>query len=289
MQARLVEPGQLAPAQVAPGRGERRAEPDAASETSGRALGGQAQDLGLLLASEPALVALIEDERRRRDAQLVDRRATQLLRLHDRHLLGDRHQHERGAIGVLEEGEDAPGVVADRAHRHRSRGGQRHLEEGQAVAGGGRVDDDQVVAGPGGEARSARLFEDHDLAQHHQLGQARRRREEAPVDRAPQHAPREHLHAHDATDVFVHHRRGVEVDGEEAGPHLRFPRPHRGGAQIARGLEGGVDLDEQDALAALARGHRERGAHHALARASLAGEDHEAPREQLVEHRARLT
>ena len=131
----------------------------------------------------------------------------------------------------------------------------------------------------------AGLLEHHDLAEDHQLLEAGRGGEEAAVDRALEDAPGEHLELHDVPDVLVHHRGRVEVHGEEAGEDLGLAAAADGrrASEEPRRLERGRHLDEEDPLAALPGGEGERGADDALAHPALAGEDHEAPREERVE------
>ena len=290
LQPLQVELRQLAAADVMARRDQGRGGGNAGGEAPGHVGRGEGQDLHLLRGGEPPLVAGVQDERAGLDPQLLRRAARELDGLDHRHLLGDGHHGEGGALGIAQQGQDAAGVVAHRAHGHGVGRGERHLQERQAVAGGRRVHDQQVVARPPRPAHPL-LLEDHDLAEHHQLGQPGGGGEEAVVDGVVEDLPRDEVHPRRLAHVLVHDRARVEVDHEEAGEDLGLDvAQRRVRSQEARGRDRGVDLDQQDALAAVARGQGERGAHHALAHAALARQDHQPPAQQVVEqHPVSLT
>ncbi len=219
-----VEAGELSPPDLAPGGPQRRGERHATLDVALRPLCREAEHLGLVLVGEAALVAGVQDDRRRLHLQLLLREAVELHRLHDRHLLGDGHHDEGGAAGVAEESEQPARVVADGSRGDRGRRDERDLQEGEAVAGGGGVHDEEVPERLLGEA-GPRLLQHHDLAEDHQLLEAGSGREEAAVDRALEDPPGEDLELHDVPDVLVHDRRRVEVHGEQAGEDLGLAAP----------------------------------------------------------------
>ena len=142
-----VEAGELAPADLAAGRAQR----PACSGTS-PARRRRAASLRARRSTSASSASL-----KRRSWQpfsttacgsistSASRRAVELDRLDDGHLLGRRHDHERRALGIAQQLEDAARVVADGPDRDRARGGERHLEVGEAMARGRCVDHDQVV------------------------------------------------------------------------------------------------------------------------------------------------
>jgi hypothetical protein len=232
-------------------------------------------------------VARVQHHRRRLHAQLVLRERVELHGFHDGHLLGNGHEDEGGAVAVAQQREHAAGVVADRAYWHRRRGDEGDLEEREAVAGRGGVEDDEVPERPVGEA-GPRVLEHHDLAEDHQLLEPGRGGEEAVVDRAVEDAAREHLELHDVADVLVHHRGRVQVHREEAGEDLGLAPARGRGAEEARRLDRGRHLDQEHPLAPVPRGHGQGGPHHALSHPALAGEEqHAAGEEGVEEHLAR--
>jgi hypothetical protein len=77
----------------------------------------------------------------------------------------------------------------------------------------------------------------------------------------------------------------------EAGQELGDVRSHRSGPQVARGLRvlRRVDLDQEDALAAVARRQGQRRSHQALADTALAREHDQPTLQEIVEHHVRET
>ena len=103
----------------------------------------------------------------------ASQRVAQLERLVDRHLLGrgdgDDARCGRGSVSVVV---DPPGLAGDRADARGVGERPRRAEQRQAVAGGGRVEDDEVV-GLGARRAALVLRELPDLADGQQLAHAR--------------------------------------------------------------------------------------------------------------------
>ena len=106
------------------------------------------------------------------------------------------------------------------------------------VAGASTID--EVVASAGAPSPSRSSSSDHDLAQHHQLRQAGRGGEEAPVDGALEDLAGEEVDLHRAPHVLVHDARRVEVDGERPGSELGHRGPTGPGAQVAAASASGA-------------------------------------------------
>ena len=118
--------------------------------------------------------AAVGDDEVDLEADVLAQRGLQRERLVDRHLLGPRHRDDAGPLGVGEHRVDHPALAGDAAH---ARGLGERARRGQhrdAVAGRGRVEDDEVV-GVGAGRAAVLLGELPDLADGQQLAQPRRR------------------------------------------------------------------------------------------------------------------
>ena len=220
-------------------------------------------------------VAGVDDHRSELHARLVLQGVGRLDRLRDRQLLGQRHQDHPAAGRVAQQVDHvlglgpqrpAPGGVDQPAGRGQERDG---------VAGGRRVDHDQV-----GDGRPLQLL---DLAQDEHVADAgdggRHHVEHAGAGQPLGHPPQ-------AVVLEILDER--VVGGEPPGPHRASPaagaRPGRRQqdllvAQVLPPAEGGGDpglaleLDDEDRSARLGSHAGQRRAHRRLAHATLAGDD----------------
>ena len=140
----------------------------------------------------------------------------------DRHLLGGGHRDHPGELAVGDRRRDRPALVGDRPDARDLGERPRRAQDADAVAGGGGVDDHEVVGG--GAARAPlELRELPDLADAEQLAHPRRRHRE----RVEQAARAEHLPDLAGLDaqVLLHRVLGVDRDREQARGDLELLEP----------------------------------------------------------------
>ena len=95
--------------------------------------------------AEPLRPHAVDDDRLEPRADRLGQPPLELERLVDRHLLGQRDGHVAGALGVGEPVADLERLAADRADARDLAERARRGQHRQAVAGGRRVDDHEVV------------------------------------------------------------------------------------------------------------------------------------------------
>ena len=199
--------------------------------------------------------------------------AHQLLGLGDRHLLGRRDHDRAGASGVAQDVEHPAGLGADEPHVDQVGDARRRGQVADDVAGGGRVDDDEV------EVRLADL--PGQLADREDLLHARRGvGDEVEGLRQGAEAGDERQVQVDA-QVLPQRRLGVHRhDPHAVGPGDRF-ETHL--AQVERGgqVALGVDLAGERAPAPGGGEQRQAGRHRRLPHAALAGDDEQAAIEEV--------
>ena len=108
------------------------------------------------------------------EADVVAQRVLQGERLVDRHLLGPGHRDDARPFRVGDHRVDRTALAGDAAHAGGLREGPRRAQHGDAVAGRGRVEDDEVV-GLGARRAAVVLRQLPHLADRQQLAHARRR------------------------------------------------------------------------------------------------------------------
>ena len=123
--------------------------------------------------------------------------AAELERLVDGHLLGQRDGHVAGAARVGEHRRDLLGLALDRADAGDLAEGVRRGQHREAVAGGRRVDDHEVV-GAVVAVPALELGELEDLRDRDHLARARRRRDEVLERRGA----REQAHGRPAAELL---------------------------------------------------------------------------------------
>ena len=168
-----------------------------------------AQRRGQLLdlpVAEPHRVERVEDHQIDLELVAIERRA-QADGLVHRHFLGGRDRDYPGEIGVGDRGRDRPALMCDRADPGDLGKRPGGAEQPDAVAGGGGVDDHEVVrSGPAGAA--LKLGELPNLADRQQLAHPRRCHRERleQAARAERVADRAELDP----EVLVHRVLGVD-------------------------------------------------------------------------------
>ncbi len=103
-----------------------------------------------------------------------------------RQLLGQRDRQQERADRVLQHLLHQQGVPPQRPGAQRRDHHARHVEEGHAVTGGGRIDHEEVVERP--TFFFLHLLEVPELPQRDQLAPARRGRHQLPEAAVAQHA-----------------------------------------------------------------------------------------------------
>ena len=192
----------------------------------------------------------------------------------DRGLLRQRDEHDLAAVRRGEQLEHVGGLRVDRPDLHRVGEAAGRLEERDRVAGGRRVEDDEV----GGAVGASRPLELLDLAEHEDVADAGHGGGDH-VERAGGHQPlREPPEA-----VLAEVLEERVVGGERAGPDRpRAPR-RRGQLHLVVGERIHVehrrqpalalDLDDEGGQAGPGRGAGEHGRHRRFADAALARHD----------------
>ena len=249
--------------------GERR--PGGGARRSLLVLGERRQLLRLGLG-EALGVEAVEVDAVDGDADLVAQVLLQRRRLVDRHLL--RQGDDRGA-GVLVVGDQAVQLQrlgVDRADPGDRGEGARRLQEADAVAGGRRVDDHQVVLAPRLDL-AVELGQLPDLADRDQLLQARGGGGEVVEDAAAEeqvaHRPHLQLQQH----VLAHRLVGVDRDRPEVLLHLDLVEADGGVVEHPRGVLLRGDLADDRPLSFRGGAQAERHRDRRLADATLAGDD----------------
>ena len=150
------------------------------SETAARAAArsgavlaaGELGELLGLLVGEALRVEAVHVDAVDGDADLVAQVVLERRRLVDRHLLGQGDDRGAGVLLVGDQAVELLGLGVDRADPGDRGEGARRLQEADAVAGGGGVDDHQVVLAPRLDL-AVELGQLPDLADRDQLLQAR--------------------------------------------------------------------------------------------------------------------
>ena len=158
--------------------------------------GGDAQRLRLGLRVALGVEA-VDDHRVEAEADGGLEPAAELERLVDRHLLGERDGDVARASRVGEHGGDLLGLALDRADAGDLAERVRRGQHREAVAGGGRVDDHEVV-GAVVAVPALELGELEDLRDRDHLARARRRRDEVLERRGA----REQAHGRPAAELL---------------------------------------------------------------------------------------
>ncbi|MFN8216178.1 MAG: hypothetical protein U0R71_06230 [Solirubrobacterales bacterium] len=183
-------------------------------------------------------------------------------------------------IVVLDEAVERLRLRVDRADAGDRGEGARRLQEADAVAGGRRVDDHQVVLAAGLDL-AVELGELPDLADRDQLLEARRRRREVVEDAAAEqhvaHRPHLELEQH----VLAHRLVGVDRDRPQVLLHLDLVEADLGVVEHARGVLLRGDLADDRPLPLGGGPQAERDRDRRLADAALAGDDHESLVEEV--------
>ena len=207
----------------------------------------------------------VDDDAGEADGRLGGHPAGQLERLGDRHLLGRRHRDEAGPGRVGEDVEHPVGLGADEADLDEVVDGLGGGELADDVAGGRRVDDDEVVV-----ALADLVAE---LADGQDLPDARRGGGDE-VERLGQRPdPADDRDLQVELEVLAQRRLGVHRHGEDAGRDLALGEPGRRGLEERREVALGVDLAGQHPLPALGGQLGQRGGDRRLADAALAGDE----------------
>ena len=147
-------------------------------------------------------------------------------RLVDRHLLGPGHRDDARPCRVGDHRVDRTALAGDAAHARGLREGARRAQHGDAVAGGGRVEDDEVV-GLGARRAAVVLRELPDLADRQQLAHARRRGREVAERAARRRAARPAPRGSWSAQVHLHRVLGVDRQVVQAGRELLLVHARR--------------------------------------------------------------
>ena len=237
---------------------------------------------GLVLGGEGLGQHPVDDDRAERHRGLLAGPGDELDGLVDRHLLGCGDDVEGGERRAGEDVHHPLRLAPDRTRLHELADGAGGVELGEHVAGGRGVDDHEVPVGPALD-RLADL--PADLADGEDLLHSRRgigHEVEHVGDRpdAPHHGD-----AQVELEVLAQRRLGVQLHREHTRVHLHRVEADRLVLEQVGEVALGVDLDEEDLLALLGRDHRGGRGDRALADAALAGDEEQAPVEE-VDHAA---
>ena len=231
----------------------------------------------LLAAAEQLGQHAVHDDGGEVDDRLVAQSFGELERLVDRHLLRRRHDHHAGLLGVAEDVDHPARLVAHHAHLHELLDRLRRRELTGDVAGGHRVDDDEVVAAL---AHLPQELPDREDLLHAGRGVGHE------VEGAGQRAEASHQRDLELeAQVLLERLLGVHRHGEEAGRHLALLERRGTDLEEVGQVALGVDLADEGALAVLRSEERERRRDGGLADASLAGDEEELAVEQVDGHR----
>ena len=197
-------------------------------------------------------------------------------RLVDRHLLGPGHRDDARPFRVGEHRVDRTALAGDAAHAGGLREGSRRAQHGDAVAGGGRVEDDEVV-GLGARRAAVLLRQLPDLADRQQLAHARRRGREV-AERAARPEQLGQRRRQLVGQVQLHRVLGVDRQVVQAGRELLLV--HALAAQGARDVVAARDLGDDRAQPAAGGHEPERSRHRRLADPALPRDDDQLTAQQ---------
>ena len=249
-------------------------------------LGGACDALGIPLAEalrvEAVAIDLVDP-----DAHLVSERALELRGLVDRHLLGKRDDDDPRPLRVANEGVKRLGLLADRADLGDVGERPRRLQEADAVAGCGCVDDHQVVAVAAADLAVVES-ELPDLSDRHQLLEARGRRGQVVEDPRTKQQVAHRLDLQLQQYVLAHRLVGIDRDRPEVLDHLDLSEADLVALENVRQVLLGSDLAEDRPLAGPRGGQPERERDRGLAHAALAGHDDQPFVEEAHLERLRL-
>ena len=235
------------------------------------AVGELGESLGLLfgeaLRVEPVEVDAVDG-----DADLGAQLALQRGGLVDRHLLGQGDDRGAGVLLVGDQAVELLRLGVDRPDAGDRGEGARRLQEADPVAGGGGVDDHQVVLAPALDL-AVELGQLPDLADRDQLleagGGGGEVGEDAAAEEQVAHRPDLELEQ----DVLAHRLVGVDRDRPEVLRHLDLVEADLGVIEDPRGVLLRGDLADDRALAFFGGTEAQRDRDGGLADSSLAGHE----------------
>src|SRR5215210_4240097 len=181
--------------------------------------------LGESLRVEPVQVHAVDG-----DADVLRERPLESRRLVDGHLLGQGDDRDTGLAVVDDERLERLGLRLDRAHPSHVREGSGGLQKRDAVAGGGRVDDHEVVVATLLHP-PVRLGDLPDLPDRDQLAKARGRRGEIAEDPRPKQQVAHRPHLELKQDVLAHRLVRVDRDRPQVVRHLDLVESHLGAVE----------------------------------------------------------
>ena len=183
-----------------------------------------------------------------------------------RGLLGQGHEHHPAPLGIGEELHHVGGLAVDRPDLHRVEQAAGREQEAHRVAGGGRVEHDQV-----GDARPFELL---DLAQHQDVAHAGHRGGDHVEGPRSTETARDPSHTV-VVEVLQQCVVGGERPGPEPGPELGLLVGQGRLAEARREPRFALDLHDQHAHARRGGRRRQRRGDRRLADPTLARHDHD--------------
>ena len=172
-----------------------------------------------LVVGEQVGVDAVHEDPLQLHTQLLAQRALQVKRLVHRHLLRPRDGADGGQLGVGDQSVDVVRLPLDRAHPGDVAEGLGRSEHAEAVPGGGRIDDHDVVLGrlldPPVELRQL-----PDLADRDELSHPGRGGGEVGEDPVLEQQVVERLHLYLQQQVLLQRALRVDREGEQVGGDL---------------------------------------------------------------------